>query len=157
MVRSGGDPHDGHMHDTNTPVPPPPPPPPPPPQSPVPPASEHGGEVGGSGRIALHVVATGAGFGAAVVGGGLIGWLAAAVMANDCSPSDGWCELGAAIGGALLGLVVAVVAHLVTGVLIISRRRPAGRRAGPIAVHVAIPVVVAAGLALLGACMEAVG
>lgn len=59
-----------------------------------------------------------------------------------------WCELGALILGALAGIVVALVAYLVVGVLTIVRRRPAGTRAALIAAFLVTPLLAVAVLSV---------
>ena len=69
------------------------------------------------------------------------GALVAAEAADDCSPSDSWCELGAAISGLLVGGLIGLVVYVATGLGIVRRCRPAGSRAGHIAAHIVSPVL----------------
>lgn len=95
--------------------------------------------------LALFAVAALIGVVIAVAGGVPIGFLAAESAMNDCSPSDGWCGLGAALTGIFVGFLVGVIAYVVAGVAIVRRCRQAGRRATHIAAHIAAPL----GFALL--------
>ena len=89
--------------------------------------------------LALFAVAALVGIMIAVAGGVPIGFLAAESAMNDCSPSDGWCGLGAALAGMFFGLLVGVTGYVIAGVATIRRCREAGRRAGHIAAHIAAP------------------
>jgi len=95
--------------------------------------------------LALFTVAALVGIMIAVAGGVPIGFLAAESAMNDCSPSYGWCGLGAAIAGMFFGLLVGVIGYVIAGVAIIRRCREVGRRAVHIAAHIAAPL----GLAML--------
>jgi len=53
------------------------------------------------------------------------------------------------IWGALVAIVVGVTAYLGTGILLIARRRAPGCRAGPILVHLVLPVALVSLLQLL--------
>lgn len=98
--------------------------------------------------LALFVVAAIIGLGAAVATGLPTGLLAAEAAMNDCSPSDGWCGLGAALMGLLVGGLVGIVTYVGAGVAVVRRCRSVGRRAGHIAAHIVSPAlfVVLAGL-----------
>ena len=91
--------------------------------------------------LALFVVALMNGLGAAILAGipsgSLIGWLAV----NDCSATDGWCELGAVAAGFFVGVVIGGIAYIVAGVVTVNRCRVQGRRAGHIVAHLATPPV----------------
>lgn len=71
--------------------------------------------------------------------GTAVGLLVASSSASSCSPSDGWCGLGAALAGILMGLATATVVYIVAGVVTIRRCRPVGERAAHIAAHIAFP------------------
>lgn len=118
-------------------------PPPPPPDSEVAESDERLRH-----PLALFAVAALVGVMIAVAGGVPIGFLASQSALNDCSPSDGWCDLGAALTGIFAGLLVGVIAYVVAGVAIVRRYRQTGRRAAHIAAHIAAPLgfVVLAGL-----------
>ncbi len=85
----------------------------------------------------------------ALVTGIPLGALTAVAAANDCSPSEMWCDLGAALLGGAVGAAAAGVAYVTSGVVIVRRCRPAGRRAGYIVAHLAVPVVLIALASLL--------
>jgi hypothetical protein len=76
-----------------------------------------------------------------------VGALVAGAAMNDCSPSDGWCGLGAVLAGALFGGLAGLVAYVGTGVAVVRRCRSAGRRTGHIAAHTVSPFLL---LVLLG-------
>jgi hypothetical protein len=81
----------------------------------------------------------------ALVGAG-VAWLVYVAATADCSPSDGWCELGAAAGGLVLGAAAAAIAYLTAGITLIYRHRSSGHRASPILTHIAIPLAVIAAI-----------
>ena len=49
--------------------------------------------------------------------------------ASNCTPSDGWCDLGAAVLALFVGLAVGAIAYIVVGVVTIFRCRPPVRAA----------------------------
>ncbi len=111
------------------------PPPPPPAAKPVVPAPttlRH--------PVALFAVAFVIGSVAAGVVGFGLGGLVLASSSSNCSPSDGWCGLGAAIMGLLVGVVTGAIAYVVAGVVTIFRSRPAGLRGQHILAHLTIPI-----------------
>lgn len=92
----------------------------------------------------------------AAAAGTLVGFAAAAASASDCSPNDGWCDLGAALIGLAFGVLAGVIAYVVAGVVIISRFRPAGSRAKHVAAHLAFPPAVIVALTVLSAIVEGI-
>ena len=82
-----------------------------------------------------------------------VGYAVASSSAADCTPTDQWCELGAALIGGAIGIGAAVMAYIVVGVVVIRRHRPRGRRADHIAIHLAAPVVVAVVLSILASVL----
>lgn len=76
---------------------------------------------------------------AGVVGGGL-GALAFHASIDSCSPSDGWCGLGAALIALLVGVVTGTVAYVIAGVVTIFRSRPPGSRGQHVLAHIFIPI-----------------
>jgi hypothetical protein len=135
MVRDAGMPHDGAMTDQPTFSPPATPFPPPPPPT----VESTPGRLGHP--VALFVVAVIAGLGAALATGIPAGFLAAQVAANDCSPSDPWCGLGAALAGLFIGGLVALGSYIVAGVTVIRNCRSAGRRAAHVVSHLVSPLL----------------
>jgi len=131
----------------------PPPPPFVPRPLPSPTATSHTGQGPLGHPLALFVVCFGIGLAAAIALGSVAGALSYSTLAADCSPSDGWCELGAALLAVVAGLLVGLVAYLAAGVLAIVRWREHGRRWQPILAHVATPF----GLALLWAIASGLG
>ncbi|NNE11665.1 MAG: hypothetical protein HKN41_05400 [Ilumatobacter sp.] len=106
--------------------------------------------------VALFATAVGIASAVSVVLGTLVGWFVMASSEASCSPSDGWCELGAALMGIFLGLTVAAIAYTVAGVVVIRRSRPKGERAPQIAAHIAFPPAVIIVLTVLSALAESV-
>ena len=100
--------------------------------------------------VALFAVAAGAGILAALLVGLGVGAFVMAASGSECSPSDGWCELGAALLGLLAGLTTGAIAYLVAGVAAITHWRPAGRRSNHVVAHLALPVALALTLVALG-------
>ncbi len=82
-----------------------------------------------------------------------VGYAVESSSAANCTPTDQWCELGAALIGGAIGIGAGVVAYIVVGVVVIRRHRPRGRRADHIAIHLAAPVVVAVLLSVLGSVL----
>ncbi len=104
---------------------------------------------------AVSLLAASIGLVAGLVFGFGIGRLV--VATSECTPTDGWCDLGAALGALLFGGLAGVVAYVVAGVITIHRLRPPDERAIPIAIHVAIPPgLVVLGI-VLGGLSEALG
>ena len=99
--------------------------------------------------ILMVVSAVGAGLGLAGVIGWLFGMLAYSISVADCSPNDGWCELGAALLAVAAGVVTGLIAYVVAGVTLIRRWREPGHRVGPIAAQIGIPLAVVGALFLL--------
>ena len=99
--------------------------------------------------VALFAAAAGLGLVAAIVAGVGAGGLVMAASSSDCSPSDGWCELGAVVIGALVGVVIGAIAYVVAGVTTVVRCRPAGTRAMPVLAHLAFPVALVAFVAAM--------
>ncbi len=138
MVPGGAIAHAGAMTNraSTTPTPPPLPPPPQPTGDPV-----SGGFADRMpGAIGLFALTTFVGLLAALAAGVPIGMLVGAAALDDCSPSDGWCGLGAAIMGFFLGALAGGIAYIAAGVAIVRRFRAAGHRAGQIAAHLVAPV-----------------
>ncbi len=96
------------------------------------------------GRWALSLITIAVAFLAGGTAGLAVGYAVASSSAANCTPSEQWCELGAALIGGAIGIVVGVVAYITVGVVLIVRHRPRGRRAGQIAIHLVAPVVVVA-------------
>lgn len=78
-----------------------------------------------------------------------VGFAVMAASASSCTPSDGWCGLGAAIAGLFFGVIAATISYVVAGIVTIRRFRPRGERARHIAAHLAFPITFWAALALL--------
>ena len=102
--------------------------------------------------VALFVVAGALGALAALVIGGGVGFLSAAMASADCSPSDGWCGLGALVVGVFMGLIAGGIAYIAAGVMTIFRFRRDGRRAGHVLAHLAAPFA----LVLIGAILAGI-
>lgn len=99
---------------------------------------------------ALFALAAGLGGIAALVVGLPTGALVMAAASSDCTQSDGWCELGAAVFGLFAGLAIGAIAYIVTGVMTIARCRPTGRRSTHVLVHIALPLaLIGTGAALI--------
>jgi hypothetical protein len=90
---------------------------------------------------------------AGTIGSG-IGALVYSQGASNCTPSDGWCELGAAILALLVGLAVGAIAYIVVGVVTIFRYRPPGSRSSHVIGHLVFPF---AAFILLGAIGNLLG
>jgi hypothetical protein len=105
--------------------------------------------------IVVALIAAALGIVAGLTIGVGIGWLAIESAASDCSPSDGWCELGAALVGLLFGVASGAVAYVTAGIVTIARSRPTGRRGRLIGAHIAIPPVLFVLAALLSALTDA--
>lgn len=90
--------------------------------------------------VALFVVAAAVGIVAALAIGFSVGALMVGAGTSDCSPSDGWCELGAAVIGVLIGAAAGTIAYIVGGVMTIVRCRPDGARSRHIIAHLLLPV-----------------
>ncbi len=125
-------------------------PPPPPPAatlvSPAPTRLRH--------PVALFAVAFVIGsLAAGVVGFGL-GGLVLASSSSNCSPSDAWCGLGAAIMGLLIGVVTGAIAYIVAGVVTIFRSRPAGLRGQHVLAHLTLPFVAYLVLAAISSIIQ---
>lgn len=88
--------------------------------------------------LALFAVSLGLGLAAALALGSLAGLLTYGSMAADCN-ADGWCELGAALIGLAIGVVIGYAAYIVAGVAAIFRWREPGRRWRPTTTHVVTP------------------
>lgn len=99
---------------------------------------------------ALFAVAASIGIVAALITGFATGILVFSLGTDDCSPSDGWCDLGAAIFGLIAGLAVGTMAYIAAGVTTIVRSRPTGQRGGYIAAHLVFPPVTFVVLGLIG-------
>jgi hypothetical protein len=94
---------------------------------------------------------------AAAVGVGLgtgIGVTAGASSASNCSPADGWCDLGAVLVGLAFGVVSGIIGYVTTGVIMVVRLRPRGRRAGHIIALIATPPTTILLISILGAVSE---
>ena len=104
--------------------------------------------------VALFAVAAGVSIGIATVLGSAIGWAMSSASASSCTPSDGWCGLGAALVGLAVGVTVGVVAYITSGIITITRHQPPGRRAAHVVAHVAFPFAMIAILTILGALTE---
>lgn len=109
------------MISMNTELPPPPPPP----------ANPSVDSVEGTGRLshpfALFAVAAVIGLMTGLVVGFGVGWLVALTANADCSPHDGWCDLGGLFAGLLIGAATGLVAYVGAGAITIARCRPTGR------------------------------
>lgn len=101
--------------------------------------------------VALFVVAAAVGMVAALVVGFGVGALVVAAGTSDCSPSDGWCELGAALVGVLVGAAAGTVAYIVGGVMTIVRCRPVSARGRHVVAHLLLPVAGIASASALSA------
>ncbi len=105
------------------------------------------------GRWALSLIT----IAVALFAGGAVGlaggYAVASSSAASCTPTDQWCELGAALIGGAIGIGAGVVAYIVVGVVVIRRHRPRGRRADHIAIHLAAPVVMAVLLSVLASVL----
>ncbi len=112
------------------------PPPPPPASTPVAPAPTRLRH-----PVALFAVAFVIGSVAAGVVGFGLGGLVLASSSSNCSPSDAWCGLGAAIMGVLIGAVTGAIAYVVAGVVTIFRSRPPGLRGQHVLAHLTLPFV----------------
>lgn len=97
------------------------------------------------GPIRVVAEAFAIGLAAAIPAGLLLGRLLYGAMSSDCY-GDGWCELGAAIYGLGLGVLIGCVVYLVAGVATIRRHRREGDRLALSLTHAGLPV----GLVLLG-------
>lgn len=131
-------------------------PPPPPTQVPPPPPTAG---ADGAPRLLRHPVALFAaafaiGLAAAGVVGFGLGGLALAGSTADCSPSDTWCGLGAAIIAVLVGVVTGAIAYIVAGVVTIFRSRPAGSRGQHVLAHLTLPFIAYLALALLSSALR---
>ncbi len=133
--------HSGAMSEHRTTVPPPPPP-----SVPAPARLPH--------PVALFAVAFGIGAAAALVSGLGVGALVYSMGSSNCSPSDGWCELGAAVLALLAGVVVGAIAYAVAGIVTIFKTRPAGRRGQHVLAHLTIPFATYLLLALLSGIIQ---
>lgn len=109
-------------------------------------------------RAAWAVFAIAAGLAAALaIGVGIvIGLVVGKASAADCTPSDGWCDLGAAILGLVAGVAAGAITYIVVGVLAIRRLRPNGHRAGPVVAHLAAPPVLLLTLQLIALLFDAI-
>jgi hypothetical protein len=85
--------------------------------------------------------------------GAAVGGLILATSSSDCTPSDGWCELGAALMGLFAGMVAGAGAYIAGGVATIRRYRPSGQRAPYVVAHLSLPVASIAVISLLGALL----
>lgn len=90
---------------------------------------------------------------AALAVGFSVGALMVAAGSSDCSPSDGWCELGAALVGLLVGAAAGVVAYIVSGVMTIVRCRPDGARSRYVVAHLLLPVATLTFTSAVGAIL----
>ena len=84
--------------------------------------------------------------------GVLAGFGAYSSMAADCG-SDGWCNLGASLGGIAVGVLVAYVAYVIAGIIAVFRWQVPGHRLVLVLAHAGTPLLVAGLLyatALLG-------
>ncbi len=130
----------------------------PPPPSPIPPAEPEPTAAAVSElRPTRTVFAIAAGLATAIaIGIGLaVGFSVGAASASSCTPSDGWCDLGAAIMGFVAGVAGGVITYIVAGVLTIRRLRPSGHRAGLTGALLAAPLVLALALQLLSMLVDA--
>lgn len=85
-----------------------------------------------------------------------IGFAVITSTASSCTPTDGWCELGAVLFGLAAGILAGVVTYIAAGVVTISRCRPKGRRSRHVIIHLAFPFGLYVGLALLQAIITGV-
>ncbi len=110
---------------------------------------------GSSGRLrhpaALFALASGLGIGAAIIVGLGAGTLVMESSSSNCSSSDGWCELGAAILGVLIGVAIGAIAYVIVGVMTVVRHRPAGHRSALVIALLTLPVALLVASAVLGA------
>ena len=97
-----------------------------------------------------------AGLLAAVIGFA-VGALIASSSASSCSPSDGWCELGAVLVGIAAGLAAGAITYVTAGVITIRRHRAKGRRAHAVLAHLAAPFALFTALYLLGVLASLLG
>ena len=97
---------------------------------------------------ALFAVAALIGIVMASLVGAAVGGLVLATSSSDCTPSDGWCELGAALMALFAGMVAGAGAYIAAGVTTILRYRPPGQRAPYVVAHLSLPVAVIAVLSL---------
>jgi hypothetical protein len=105
--------------------------------TPTPPSSQRS-RLDRPAMLALAAAALGLVTGA--LAGAGTGWLVYFAASDDCSPSDGWCELGAAAGAVVLGAAAATITYLTSGIALIYRHRKQGHRAGAILTHITIPL-----------------
>lgn len=91
--------------------------------------------------IALTALAFVLGNVAALVVGGIVGGVAIGAAANECSPGETWCGLGAAFIGIALAMLAGAIGYVAAGVVLIRQCRPAGERLGAMVVHLALPWV----------------
>lgn len=110
-----------------------------PPFAPGPPAGYESTDRASKGPIRVAAESFAVGVAAGIVGGSTLGWLLHRILAADCY-GDGWCELGAAVYGVGLGVLVGCVVYVVAGVVTIRRHRREGDRLAPSLVHAALPI-----------------
>lgn len=79
-----------------------------------------------------------------------IGALTYAQGTSNCTPSDGWCEFGAAIGALLVGLAIGTIAYIVVGAVTIFRCRPSGSRSSHVVAHLVFPIAAFISLGVIG-------
>lgn len=120
------------MGSMNTEVPPPPPP-----------ATPSVDPIAGTGLLsrsfALFAVAAVIGLATGLGVGFGVGWLVALTANADCSPNDGWCDLGGLFAGLVIGGATGLVAYVGAGATTIVRSRPTGRtRTLHILAHLAV-------------------
>ncbi len=103
--------------------------------------------------VALFVAAATVGTVAALAVGSGVGVLVVAAGTSDCSPSDGWCALGATVVGVLIGVATGTIAYIVGGVMTIMRCRPASARGRYVVAHLLLPVIAIATASAFGAVL----
>jgi NhaP-type Na+/H+ or K+/H+ antiporter len=125
---------------------------------PCPPSSQIEAQTTPSRRLsspaALFAVAALLGLTAGLVIGLGVGYAAGASAQSDCSASDGWCSLGAALVGLFVGTAAGVIAYVAAGVATVLHFRPSGRRARHVVAHLALPFAAVAVLSALQAVLE---
>ncbi len=134
----------------NEPAPMPPPPPSAQPGPPAPPAQSVTAPLRWPHPVALFAVAASIASASGVAIGVLAGLLSWSAGSSNCTPNDGWCDLGAALLGLAVGVLIGGITYVVAGVTTIVRSRPRGRRAGYVVAVLGFPVALIGGLTLLG-------
>ncbi|MEO6654287.1 MAG: hypothetical protein ABIP17_16715 [Ilumatobacteraceae bacterium] len=90
----------------------------------------------------------------AIAVGVAVGYSVYAASGASCDPSDGWCDLGAALVGLVAGVVIGGPTYVVATVATIARLRPRTERAKAVIAVMATPFVTFIGLHLLSAGLD---